>query len=669
MRAHVIGPALLALVPAATPAQEPVQEDGADRPEFWRLVERLVDDADARPAFDQVLEHLRGVPVVRATLGQRLPRVDQGLTQPWTVPALASELQELLAHPATVSRDERFPGCAAGIADWLSLERFEVASPTCEHPGLAELHDQWKRIADPAVEGLDLLAALSSFLEIAHLVLEESLAGLDEAQRATLFEGTAGFLEAWYRDHFPDTEHPEAEKQALAAFQELLARAPHDRALQLGVADALLRLAEPDFLATLQKRLGSVKEEVDTKTFGRDTLAVVGDSPRNRVILSGRRASTHSQPAALLIDLGGKDTYERAAVVDSPDALVSVVLDLAGDDTYEGEGPGPAAAVGGAALLVDRLGDDRYASTRFGQSATALGFAALVDLAGDDVHLAEDYTQGFAAGGVSLLFDLEGKDTYTAWAYAQGAGIGVGLSALVDGEGDDRYLADEHWPDVYGDSGPDIHHGASQGYSTGIREDVPGGIAALIDLGDGEDRYQAGSFSAGGGYYFSFGLMVDGGGDDQNLCSRYGQGFGVHQAIGVRWDHGGDDTYTGRSVAHTGMGWDEGVGYLLEDGGDDTYATGTLCCGGAAQTAVAICLDLEGADTYPTASASLGGTGGSEYHDKPSIGVLLDLGGQKDRYPGEGRADGEVRVTAGVEVFLDTSAKTVEQALRKTDRR
>ncbi|MCA9003090.1 MAG: hypothetical protein KDB61_14290, partial [Planctomycetes bacterium] len=241
--------------------------------------------------------------------------------------------------------------------------------------------------------------------------------------------------------------------------------------------------------------------------------------------------------------------------------------------------------------------------------------------------------------------------------------IGNGLCALVDGGGDDTYLADLHWPDVYGDSGPDVYHGASQGYATGIRSNVAGGVAALIDLGNGKDRYQAGSFSQGGGYYFGFGLMYDGGGDDQAFGSRYAQGFGVHQAIGVKWDAGGNDLYQCRSVAHAGMAWDEGVGYLLDDGGDDVYSVGDLGCGGAAQTGIAVCIDGGGSDTYKTGKESQGGTGSSEYHDKPSIGVLIDLGGGTDTYSAEERGDNTVRAATGVEVFVDATEKTFAKLL------
>ena len=637
-------------------------------PEFWLVIERAIERAELRPEFDLVLEHLEGLDVRRASVGNRLSRVNAGLAQPWTPPAMAAELQSLLAAPITTRRGARFSALPTGIAGWLDLDSFEISGPESAHPGLRELDALWQRIEDSELKGLALLEAMSAYLELAHLLLEEALAGFNPAQQTVLFEGHAGFFEAYYRDHFPGTKITPEQDRAMRAFKVLLAEPRSDRALILAVFGSLLRFAEPEFLDGLPRRLARTKREPiaweEGDILGPDTLAVVSTAARNRVVLSGRKASTHSLPAALIIDLDGDDEYTRAAVVDSADMLVSLVLDLGGDGTYGGTGAGPAFSAGGVALLVDRVGDDHYLSGRLGQAATALGCSALIDLEGDDEYVAEDFSQGHATCGVALLYDFEGQDTYSSWAAAQGGGIGYGLCALVDGEGDDSYLADLHWPDVYGNSGPDVYHGASQGYATGIRPEVAGGIAALIDFGAGTDRYQAGSFSQGGGYYFAFGLMADGGGDDETLGSRYAQGFGVHQGIGVRWDAAGDDRYVCRSVAHAGMAWDEGVGYLLEDGGDDEYRTGDLSCGGAAQAGIAICIDRGGADSYQTGRQSQGGTGSSEYHDKPSVGVLIDLGGQRDSYSAEGREDSSVRVLTGLEVFLDLTARDMRAALK-----
>lgn len=632
------------------------QEPGA-RPAFWQVLERALARGGLEAPAGVVLAHLAGVPA-RHAVRHRLARVDRALTEPWTPPELARELRDLLAAPAGRRGGARFEGLLEGTAGWLDL------APQAD-PALDELDALWAKVVAPEVAGTALLAALSAFVGRAQRALDEALAGLAPEDWPLLFEGHAGFAERWYRTHFPAAKPAAEDEQELARFRDRLLAMPRlDRARQLGVAARLLRLGEPTFLAGLAKRLADARGG-DTAALGDDdVLAVAGDEAWNRVVLYGRRGSTHAAEAALALDLAGNDTWTRAAVVVEPARLVGIAIDLAGDDDYASASRGPAYAAGGVALLVDAKGQDEYRSGRLGQAASVLGVALQLDLEGDDVYELEDYGQGHALAGVALLYDLAGDDRYSAWAFAQGGGIGVGLCALVDGAGDDAYLADRHWPDVYGDSGPEVYHGASQGYSTGLRPQVAGGIAALIDLGDGADRYQAGSFAQGGGYFFAFGLMFDGGGDDENHATRYGQGFGVHQAVGVRWDAGGDDRYLCRTVAHTGMGWDEGVGYLIDEAGDDVYETGALACGGAAQTALAVCLDLAGSDHYRTGGQSEGGTGGSEYHEKPALGFLLDLGSGNDAYSQPGRGAETVLTGESVGVFVDLPERDAERALR-----
>jgi len=635
------------------------QAQSDELPAAWRLVQRAVEKGGVQEEFDVVLEHMRGIEKARANVGNKLSCVMRGLAEPWAPPAQSAALKELLGGPAA-GKNASFDGLNEGIAKWLDIEGFEPCSPDAEHPGLQELGALFEQIAAGGAEGQDLVESLSEYMGLAHSVLEEALGELEDDEGLLLFDGYADFYEAWYRTHFPSGDVSPEQKRSISAFKNLMKKPIANRALVLGVADSLLKLSDSEFERSLLRRLVKLKP----LAAGGDLVARAGDAPSNRVLVSGKRSSTHTEPAALIIDLGGNDLYRRAAVVDSPDMLVSMVLDLGGDDTYEADGHGQAFAAGGVALLIDRKGNDVYQAGRLGQGASVLGFAALIDQAGDDRYTAEDYSQGHALCGIGLLYDMQGKDEYKAWAFAQGGGIGYGLCALVDGAGDDQYLADLAWPDVYGNSGPDVYHGASQGYSTGMRPEIAGGIASLIDLGDGDDRYQSGSFAQGGGYYFSFGLMYDDGGDDQNFGSRYSQGFGVHQGIGVRWDAAGNDAYTCRSVAHAGMAWDEGVGYLLEDGGDDTYKTGDLSCGGAAQTAIAIHIDLGGKDTYQTGRESQGGTGSSEYHNKPALGILIDLGGKKDSYSAAGREDQSLRTSKGVEIFADLKSKDLTRALK-----
>lgn len=665
--------------------------DADELPAFWRVAQALIAQHELSTPSNQVLEHMAGVVERRDQVSGVLSRVERALTEPWTPPALAAELRELLAAPAAARKGQRFGGLWDGVSGWLDLEPAggDGGSDTARGGGaqgasggdtaaarsrrvearhaLGALEEQWALVADAELVDLALLEALSELMGRAHVALTVALSGIPEARRKLIFSSPLSFREAWYRTHFPD-EDATAQQSAHIdlVIDRLLRDSAYDQATALAVAEVLSRLTEPDFVRALAGRLEGVKGSGrPPEGFDKDIVEVLGGEPSRRVVLGGRKTSRYAAPAALIIDLGGKDRYERAAVVDDADMLASVVLDLSGDDRYESEGSGAAVATGGVALLFDADGDDRYSSGRLGQAAATLGVALLLDLGGDDSYDAEDYAQAHALNGVALLYDLGGDDSYSAWAFAQGGGLGRGFCALVDGEGDDSYLADGHWPDVYGDSGPDIFHGASQGYATGLRPTVPGGIAALLDLGDGEDRYQAGNFAMGGAYYFGFGLMYDDGGDDENFGSRYSQGFGVHQAAAVRWDAGGDDLYSCRSVAHAGMAWDEGVGYLLDDEGNDSYEVGDLGCAGAAQTGVAILIDGDGKDRYKTGKESQGGSGASEYHDKPSLALLIDLGGDKDKYSAPDRENNTLRAEPGVELFLDTKSKTMQAALKR----
>lgn len=651
----IIGAGVAAGLLASTPPQDAV------RPAFWQVIERAVAKHELDKSVEVVLEHMVSVPASRDHVPHRLSRVNASLAEPWLPPSFAADLKARLAAPISRRMGSPFQGLIPDVAQWLDMHGYQ--SPA-ERTELKKLNELWRVVQAPSTSGLKLLESLSAYVEEAHLLLEAAHAALTPEQRSLVFEEYQDFFDTFKARHNPAKELSARQLRVLQAYTTLFSELKSDREQILAVSESLLGLTHPTFLKSLAKRLRNVSGVQADEEFGPDVLAVAGDTDWNRVVLMGKGKSMADFTAALTIDLGGDDTYEQAAVADSEDMLVCIVLDLGGNDLYESSDPGPVFTAGGVALLVDRKGDDTYRAERLGQAASILGFAALLDFEGDDIYTAEDYAQGHSTSGVALLYDLAGDDTYKAHAFAQGGGIGNGLCALVDGAGDDTYLADLSWPDVYGNSGPDVYHGASQGYATGIRSNVAGGVAALIDMGDGQDRYQAGSFSQGGGYYFGFGLMFDGGGDDQAFGSRYAQGFGVHQAIGVKWDVAGNDLYKCRSVAHAGMAWDEGVGYCLDDAGDDIYQVGDLGCGGAAQTGIAICIDGGGSDHYITGKESQGGTGSSDYHDKPSIGILIDLGGEVDTYSLEERANNTLRATEGVQIFLDCQANKMAKVLR-----
>ena len=616
--------------------------------------------------------HLAGVVSASDSVvgASRLSRVARGLREPWSVPEIARELRDGLAAPFAPGGRSDLSSLVTHAAGWLDLD---LAREEAEEGAIAAIDALWSSIWAPgaapspgALVNEELLEQLSAYMAACHDALDDVAAALSDEERVVLRRNFPDWCEAWYRGHFPKSEVTPAQAALLEQFKGLARKV--DRARLLAVAARVARLADPVLLATLGRRLsGTVRTNARVDGFSGDVVATAGGGAESRVVLLGTGRTTVTGRAALVIDLGGDDVWNRAAVVDSSEARVSVVLELQGNDRYETTAPGPAYAAGGVALLVDAKGKDRYESARLGQGSSVLGFAALLDLDGADRYAAHDFVQGFTFGGAAFLLDRAGDDVYEAWAYAQGAGCGNGVSACVDGGGDDRYRANGRWPDVYGDSGPDSFHGASQGYCTGFRDGIrlAGGIAALIDLGDGRDDYESGNFSQGGGYYFSFGLMYDGGGDDVNRGCRYSQGFGVHQACGIRWDAGGDDHYATRCAANCGSAWDQGVGWLVDEAGDDVYEVGGLALGGTANSGVAVLLDLGGNDRYGGGGGveSQGGSGDSSYHQFQAIGALIDLGGGKDSYTRKERGDDRILTGDWYGIFVDAREKSVEKLL------
>jgi hypothetical protein len=672
---------------------------GGDGPTpLWQVVEKIAAARGFGPELKALLDHQEKMVRERGGSFRPLPRVKEMLARPWRVPEVARELRDAMSTPF-VAKGAKGHGeiepLVAQAARFLDLDGSAGAAGEAgatDETRLAELDESWesvlaavraphelpKDVRQADLRGGDeVLVALSGFVGGCGDALAELLANASPEERRFLREKFGEFCSVWAEFNHPKPNVSDAQWAFSEKYKALSRRV--DRSLLLAVSRRVARLADPTFLAALEKRLAKVPptgEAVDG--FSGDVVAATGSRASARVVLLGKGRTTITGAAALVIDLGGDDTWRRAAIVDDEATPVSVVLELGGNDEYASETPGPCYAAGGIALLVDVRGKDRYTSGRLGQAASTLGFAALVDGDGDDVYAAEDFAQGFTFCGVSLLVDRAGDDRYDAWAFAQGAGLGDGFSACIDGGGNDKYVANGHWPDVYGDSGPGSFQGLSQGYCTGMRQlrsdgvaevEIPGGIATEIDLGDGNDFYDSGNFSQGGAYYFGFGLMYDGGGNDVNHGYRYSQGFGVHQAAGMRWDAGGNDVYATKSCANCGSAWDEGVGFLVDDAGDDQYDVGGLALGGAAETAVAVLVDGGGNDRYGGGGGndSQGGSGAGDYHAQEgvpqSLGVLIDVGGGTDTFTRPGRDEATIATGDQFGLFVHSKEKSVAALL------
>ncbi|MDP7069957.1 MAG: endonuclease/exonuclease/phosphatase family protein [Phycisphaerales bacterium] len=345
-------------------------------------------------------------------------------------------------------------------------------------------------------------------------------------------------------------------------------------------------------------------------------------------------------------DMGGDDRYIASELVIGD----RLVVDHAGDDTYTGTArQGPAAGLFGTWIIDDRGGNDRYGveGGRFSTGAGAFGAGMIVDRGGDDVYLGTHWSIGAAVYGVGVVMDLgAGDDQYLGDFLTDAVGGPRGFGFVLDQGGDDRHIANGPTPSIY--DTPDVHAAFSQGMGFGYRRYAAGGIGLLCDL-SGDDDYQAGEFSQGGGYYHSLGVLRDFGGDDVYDGNRYAQGFGVHQAFGVLIDDAGDDAYIGMTAADQGSAWDVAAGALLERGGNDTYTADGMAQGSAAQQAIAYLIDVAGNDSYQARRPAQGGSGNNQYHWDAthafSFSLLADLGGD-DSYSLDRSRDGVTLIDA-----------------------
>ena len=344
-----------------------------------------------------------------------------------------------------------------------------------------------------------------------------------------------------------------------------------------------------------------------------------------------------------VIDPGGDDVYRWS---DATPLETQTVIDMAGNDRYLAARAGPGAGWLGVSLLIDRAGNDFYESALGGCGAGALGIGFLFDGQGADTYRCAAWSIGAALYGAGVLIDDgDETDVYLSQTFSQGVGGPRGFGLLLDAGGADSYRANGPVPSAYGT--PGSYMGFSQGVGVGIRPYDTGGVGLLFDLG-GDDRYEGGEFSQGGGYFWGLGILHDRAGDDLYYGNRYAQGFAAHQAFGMLSDLSGDDVYWAMTAAAQGAAWDQSIAMLYDAAGNDVYRAQSLSQGAAAQQARASLHDLSGDDVYgATHPVAQGAAGENTYHFSAgdpiySLGVLLDDSGV-DRYS-SGLADGESRL-------------------------
>jgi hypothetical protein len=207
-------------------------------------------------------------------------------------------------------------------------------------------------------------------------------------------------------------------------------------------------------------------------------------------------------------------------------------------------------------------------------------------------------------------------------------GIAGGIGALLDLSGDDEYYAMGLYGSDYGT--PGTFNSFSQGVGFGLRGLAAGGLGVLYD-GQGEDRFEAGDFSQGGGYFFGWGILKnDGVQDDVYLGSRYNQGFSAHYAVGTFIEQGGNDTYKSIDGVSSGMSMDLSTTWFEDRGGHDRYESKYFSLGSSAHNSLTVFVDRGAARRTFTGPSPRASVQGNYYHGGTSLSLVFEEGAGHD---------------------------------------
>lgn len=414
----------------------------------------------------------------------------------------------------------------------------------------------------------------------------------------------------------PDTERIKRSLQVLRLAEQI------DRDELFRQAQMAALLIAPEFLASLQQAAAGSEEKA---------VVAKRETPFGNILIAGKTNNIHQQDYAVIYDLGGNDQYFNNQGGSIPGKIpTAVVVDFDGNDAWEStdtltQGAGNL----GVGILLDLQGDDQYIGISNVQGAAFAGVGMLLDLSGNDTYRAMHFAQGVAFFGAGILADKQGDDRYEAHQNAQAVGFVRGVGLLTDGAGDDSYYCKGSKQTGYRTRGH--YEGWGQGMGFGIRPYASGGVGILFDQ-SGRDRFEAGTFCQGGGYYYALGIFANAGTeDDLYIGTRYAQGFGVHQALGAFLEFGGNDVYQTRMAVAQGLAWDEAIGLFVDEQGDDHYHGGSsFSLGAVAHNALCMFLDRQGNDRYEGVRPAA--AGGNSYHGGTSLIIFIDDGQGEDQY-------------------------------------
>lgn len=366
-------------------------------------------------------------------------------------------------------------------------------------------------------------------------------------------------------------------------------------------------------------------------------VATLPDSGNVKVPGTTGRILRRIETSAGDIVIGGRDknTYRLDEMGD-----VACVIDLGGDDEYV---DGVANINRPVLVVADLKGNDYYKATRSGvQGGAVLGVSMLLDFEGNDVYQAQDIAQGSSIGGVGFLIDYAGHDHYVGVRRVQGSAMG-GLGILIDRGGNDDYRA-AMWAQGFGgplgfglldDISGDDHYYAGGTWRDSYPE-TPGYEGWSQGVGAGLRQV------ANGG----FGVILDGSGDDVYEFDYLSHGGGYWCAMGFARDFGGNDKYIGSTIKmyngsqrgeaqfqRFGCGWGchYALGFMFDDTGNDYYRGSIMGMGFGWDCAVGVLCDFGGNDKYDAPGSTMQGVGA-----QASLGILFDYDGD-DQYVGYGQ--------------------------------
>jgi hypothetical protein len=380
------------------------------------------------------------------------------------------------------------------------------------------------------------------------------------------------------------------------------------------------------------------------------------NTPRGLIVIgtTANEEYVFQSPPLLILDPGGNDTYRLSGY--PADYPLAAIIDVAGDDKYisvDSTSPGIGGAVLGMAAVIDKAGNDLYQGVNVTQGCGLFGVAAVSDKSGNDKYRAKLYSQGSGVFGLGILSDSAGADSLYCWANSQGFGYTLGCGLCINGSGNDVYIAEDSILFSPGQQTKEHNSSLSQGVGFGKRADYmdghswAGGVGILCDI-SGNDKYSAGLFAQGCGYWFAVGMLLDGAGDDIYNSVWYTLGSGAHFAVGYFDDFAGNDSYTATMNMSIGSGHDFTIGYFNERDGNDLYNAPGLSLGGGNYQGIGIFDDWNGDDTYNIkGDFTLGGANGIRQGARAylyTFGIFIDAAGN-DKYNKPWAINGALWVT------------------------